>query len=124
MLNLQVYCGIYRDYFFPNIYEGTPGKGMYLPYYVLNRSQNYSQSQIDDTFTALKNIKVIREAIYYGFFSIGAVCLLLAAVIFLHQYRKHQLKGWKSGRKVLLVREPDESLGGLESVERSSNHSP
>lgn len=53
LLNFQVNTAIYKDYYYKSIYEPVTGKGLYMPYYTLLRTFNYTKSMIDDNFKPL-----------------------------------------------------------------------
>ena len=98
MLQLQTYTGIYRDYFFKNIYETVPGKGLYMPYYTLRRSSNYTQSQIDDTFKTLKLALAAKKWVFFSGIIGGSAFILASIMLGIYIYRKRKFGGWKSPR--------------------------
>lgn len=42
-----------RDYYFRHVYQTKGNKGLYIPYYVKNRSLNYTDHQVHEYFGTL-----------------------------------------------------------------------
>ena len=95
MLNIQVNAGVYKDHFL-NVTEVVPGKGLYFPYYSLKRGQNFSQSQMDDNFSALNFASELRKYFFYFGIALGSFFVMLGLLFVAYRARIRMFGGWKS----------------------------
>ena len=75
---------------------------MYLPFYELKRSFNWTQSRMDDSFGGLKAFEDTRKYTFYFGLTFGSFFIILSMLGIAFIYRKRKFGGWKS-RKVSSV---------------------
>mmetsp|Transcript_6674 Transcript_6674/g.6538 ORF Transcript_6674/g.6538 Transcript_6674/m.6538 type:complete len:996 (+) Transcript_6674:218-3205(+) len=98
VLNFEISGGIYRDYFYRNLHEPVPGKGLYFPYYQLLRSSNLTDSQVDKLFGSFILAQQMKSLMFYVGVTLGACMILISMFNFAYVYRKQKFGGWKSPR--------------------------
>lgn len=102
VLNFEIVGAIYKDYFYQNIYEAVEGKGLYLPYYQLLRSYNFTDSKVHELFGSFMMAQKLRVLVFYIGITIGALLILVSFFNCAYLYRKKKFgTGWKSPKLTL-----------------------
>ena len=97
-LNFEIRFGIYNDYFFKNFYEPAPGKGVYIPTFMLQREFHLTSSQVDDYFGSLKLIQKLRKILFYIGVLVGCGFIVFALIVGIFMYRRNKFGSWKTRR--------------------------
>mmetsp|Transcript_2598 Transcript_2598/g.2381 ORF Transcript_2598/g.2381 Transcript_2598/m.2381 type:complete len:314 (+) Transcript_2598:757-1698(+) len=106
VLNFEIQVAFYKDYFFKNIHESVPGKGLYIPAYQLIRSSNLSDTQVDKLFGTLLMARYLRQLIFYIGITVGACFIIISMFLAAYLYRKKKFGGWRSPRETMLALSP------------------
>ena len=73
--------GLYKDYFFPDFFEVSPGAPLYIPYYILKRSVNYTEHQVNRVFGTLMLARKLETVFRITGLIVGAVLILSAFLL-------------------------------------------
>ena len=83
----------YRDYYFNELAEPVPGKGLYIPWYTVHRFSQWDNSMIQDHFGSLILAHKLEKLIFYlgilsGVFMLE-IALFIAMYVKRHRRRMH-----------------------------------
>jgi len=88
VLTFQVNLGIYKDYFFPDFYEEEPGMALYLPFYILTRSYNFTEHQVKESFGPLMLAQELKKVFLLVGTIVGSVVTVVGLAMAYLYYRK------------------------------------
>ena len=88
VLTFQVNLGVYKDYFFPDFYEEFPGAALYIPFYVLKRSYNFTEHQVKENFGPLLLALELKKVFLLVGTIIGSVLTVTGLLLAYIYYRK------------------------------------
>lgn len=78
VLLFQSNMGLVKDYFFPDFYEAVPGAPLYHPFYILKRSVNYTEHQVNRILGSLILARKLEVVFRIVGLVLGAVLVLTA----------------------------------------------
>lgn len=105
-LNFEIQVAFYKDYFFKNIHEPVPGKGLYVPFYQFIRSVNLTESQVDKLFGTLILAKFLSQLIYMIGILVGGIMILVTLFLCAYMYRRKKFGGMKSPKESMVPLSP------------------
>lgn len=76
VLLFQSNMGLVKDYFFPDFYEAAPGAPLYHPFYILKRSVNYTEHQVNRILGAMILARKLEVVFRVVGLVLGAVLVL------------------------------------------------
>ena len=114
VLTFQINLGVYKDYYFPHFYEEEPGMPLYLPFYILKRSYNYTDHQVKENFGPLMLALKLKTVFLLVGTIVGSVVTVAGLAMAYLYYRKVKKVSYKSS-------ESGESLVTFDSAPASES---